>query len=138
MMSPVTPSADPLPPRARVLVVDDEPLIRWSVSETLRHEGYTVVEAGDAKSALTAVNEGDSPFGVVVLDVRLPDSDGLSLLARLRSAMPGARIILMTAHGTPELADDALGLGAYCVISKPFGMAAIAEIVEQADDDRSA
>lgn len=118
--------------RDRVLVVDDEPLIRWSLSETLGHLGFTVVEAGDARTAVGAASDPQKPFAVAVLDVRLPDSDGLGLLTRLRRLMPNTRIIIMTARGSPELAQSALELGAYCVLDKPFGMSEIAELVDQA------
>ena len=123
-----------------VLVVDDEPLIRWSVAETLRQCGYTIFEAGDAEAARSAASDSRSPFGVAVLDVRLPDSDGLGLLTELRRIVPGVRIILMTAHGCAELARQALDLGAYSVLNKPFGLADVAALVDQArlDHDISA
>lgn len=117
--------------RDRVLVVDDEPLIRWSLSETLEHRGFTVVEAGSAQAAIAEVSKPQHPFAVAVLDVRLPDSDGVGLLRHLRHMTPETRIILMTAHGSPELVQDALNLGACCVLDKPFGMSEIADIVDQ-------
>ena len=115
----------------RVLVVDDEALIRWSVAETLLDCGYEVVETGDAAGARLAVT-GDGPFDVVLLDYRLPDSDDLSLLAAILRAAPGARVIMMTAFGRPEVVRGALELGAYSVISKPFEMQAIADLVAKA------
>ncbi|HXI28930.1 MAG TPA: response regulator [Vicinamibacterales bacterium] len=115
----------------RVLVVDDEALIRWSVAETLLDCGYEVVETGDAAGARLAVT-GDGPFDVVLLDYRLPDSDDLSLLASIRGAAPGAQVIMMTAFGRPEVVRGALELGAYSVISKPFEMQAIADLVAKA------
>src|SRR5438046_1730876 len=78
------------PSGLRVLVVDDEPLIRWSVGETLAERGYRVVERGDAEGAREALREG-STFDVVLLDYRLPDSDDLSLLASIRSRHPARR-----------------------------------------------
>jgi CheY-like chemotaxis protein len=119
------------PAAARVLVVDDEPLIRWSISETLAEGGYDVVEEGDAKGARLAVGTAQ-PFDVVLLDYRLPDSDDLSLLASIRKVSPAAQVILMTAFGRPEVVRGALDLGAYRVISKPFEMEAIADLVRQA------
>jgi len=116
----------------RVLVVDDEPLIRWSVSETLSDRGYEVVETGDALGARTAVKDANQSFDVVLLDYRLPDSDDLGLLASLRTLSPKAQIILMTAYGKPEVVRGALALGAYRVIGKPFEMQAIADLVAQA------
>jgi len=118
-------------PPLRILIVDDEPLIRWSLAETLEQSGHAVVEAGDAGSALRAVSS-DGPFDVVLLDYRLPDSDDLSLLASIRQTTPTAQVILMTAFGRPEVVRGALDLGAYRVINKPFEMQAIADLVAEA------
>jgi DNA-binding NtrC family response regulator len=114
-----------------VLVVDDEPLIRWAVTEMLSDRGYQVVEACDARSAISAVAES-APFEIVLLDVRLPDSDDLMLLTRLRSLIPDARIILMTAHGTREMSERALDLGAFTVVGKPFELTELAALIGQA------
>jgi len=116
-----------IPAAPRVLVVDDEALIRWSVSETLTEHGCNVVEAGDACAAKAAASTGH--FDVVLLDFRLPDSDDLSLLASIRRAIPDAQVIMMTAFGRPEVVDGALELGAYRVISKPIEMDALAGLV---------
>lgn len=115
----------------RVLVVDDEPLIRWSVAETLTDCGYDVVETGDASGARSAVGDGQA-FDVVLLDYRLPDSDDLGLLASIRVAMPDAQVIMMTAFGKPEVVRGALQLGAFRVVNKPFEMEAIANLVTEA------
>lgn len=103
----------------RVLVVDDEPLIRWSVSESLSDLGMDVKQAGDAASALRAVTTSHPPFQVVVMDLRLPDMRDLSLLATLRELLPDAQLILMTAFGTSDIATKAALLGA-TLIHKPF------------------
>jgi two-component system, NtrC family, response regulator AtoC len=118
--------------QTRVLVVDDEPLIRWSIAEALTDNGYTVVEAGTGRAAIQETAGASRPFGVIVLDLRLPDSDNLSLLARLQSLAPGARIILMTAHGTGEVAEEARALGAYGFVNKPFEISAMASLVNEA------
>jgi DNA-binding NtrC family response regulator len=89
------------------------------------------VETGDARGARLAIGD-DAPFDVVLLDYRLPDSDDLSLLASIRTATPTAQVILMTAFSRPEMVLGALELGAYRVISKPFEMEAIADLVAQA------
>lgn len=115
-----------------VLVVDDEPLIRWSLSETLTESGYFVVEAGDAQSALRAVEDAPRPIDVVLLDFRLPDSDDLGLLARLLDLLPQGRIIMMTAFGTSEMAQAARDLGAFDVVSKPFEIADLESLVHAA------
>src|SRR5688572_17027497 len=115
-------------PRLRVLVVDDEPLIRWSLSETLEQSGHTVTEAGDADGAIRLVSAGE-PFDVVLLDYRLPDSNDLNLLATIRKLAPAAAVIMMTAFGTSEVLTGALKLGAYQVISKPFEVQEVASLV---------
>jgi DNA-binding NtrC family response regulator len=119
-------------PVLRVLVVDDEPLIRWSLAEALGARGYDVVEKGDARGACTAVLDTAIDFDVVVLDYRLPDSDDLSLLASIRRYSPRSRVILMTAFGTSELVRDALNLGAFRVVGKPFDVEEFSDLVGQA------
>ena len=103
----------------RLLIVDDEPLIRWSLAETFRDLGHEVQVAGTAAEALQAVSSA-AQFDTVLLDLRLPDSTDLALLVELRVAAPAARIILMTAYGTPELNQRALARGASCMLNKPF------------------
>ena len=114
-----------------MLVVDDEPLIRWSLCETLEQSGHAVAEAGDARSAIQSVS-ADGPFDVVLLDYRLPDSNDLNLLATIRQLAPAAAVIMMTAFGTAEVVAGALGLGAYQVIPKPFEVHDVAALVLQA------
>jgi DNA-binding NtrC family response regulator len=116
----------------RVLVVDDEPLIRWSLAETLADRGHVVRETDDAASTRAAIGEG---FDVVLLDYRLPDSDNLSLLASIRNLAPRTQVILMTAFGAPDVVRGALELGAYRVIDKPFDMATVPDLVAQAYAD---
>ena len=118
-----------------VLVVDDEALIRWSVSEMLGERGYAVTEAGDARMALDAVKNAREPFDVVLLDYRLPDSADLRLLERVRHLTPTSQVIMITAHNSPELAKGAAALGAYRVISKPFEVDSLAALVNQARED---
>ena len=123
-------------PTGRVLVVDDEPLIRWSLTETLEQRGYDVVGAGDGRGAILAMGDGSAPFDAVLLDFRLPDSDDLTLLATLKKLAPVAPIILMTAFGTPEITGRALELGAFRVVGKPFAVNDIAALVAQAQRSR--
>lgn len=108
--------------RLRVLVVEDEALIRWSIVETLAHGGHTVIEAGSATTAVRALTNAPEPIDVVLLDYRLPDSNDLGLLADVRRLVPESAVVLMTAYGTPEIMKGALELGACRVVSKPFDM----------------
>ena len=117
---------------ARVLVVDDELLIRWSLGEALTAAGFSVVEGRDAAETRRALRDQDHPPDVVVLDYRLPDSDDLGLLTTIRREAPAVPVILMTAHGTAEVVKGALDLGAYRVVSKPFEVHAMASLVAEA------
>jgi two-component system KDP operon response regulator KdpE len=121
---PATPEISP----QRVLVVDDEPLIRWSVVESLSDRGLDVDEAPDAATTLRMVTTSARPFDVIVLDLRLPDMDDLSLLATLRQLLPDATLILMTAFGTPEVIAAAESIGA-TVISKPFELEVLTRLI---------
>jgi DNA-binding NtrC family response regulator len=116
----------------RVLVVDDEALIRWAIVERLAPHGYTALETDDAASTIEALSDGTAPPDVVFLDYRLPDSKDLGLLRRVRQLAPGAAIIMMTAFGTPDVFKEALDLGVYRVLHKPFDLAQLPELVESA------
>ena len=135
----------PLPPQRKfpqdvekfpeqVLVIDDEPLIRWSVSQSLARFGFDVSEASDAASALKMVTTSPLPFGIVVLDLRLPDMHDLSLLGTLRQLLPNARLILMTAFGTPDVIAGARALGAL-VLPKPFELDELSSLVRNRGAD---
>jgi len=119
-------------PRARILVVDDEPLIRWSVAEILADRGYEVSEADNAASAMRAFSPGARPVDVVFLDLRLPDCDDLRVLSAMRWLSPHTPIILMTAFGSRELFLEARRLGAFAIVDKPFEMDALQPLVERA------
>jgi DNA-binding NtrC family response regulator len=112
-----------------VLVVDDEPLIRWSVTETLADLGLDVEQADCAASALQAITTAALPFDVVVLDLRLPDMHDLSLLATIRQLLPTTPVVLMTAFGTPEIMGDARSLGVSAVLNKPFELGELGRAV---------
>jgi DNA-binding NtrC family response regulator len=116
----------------RVLIVDNEPLIRWAIAETIGELGFSVVEAGDGCSALRMLADDAKPVDVVVLDYRLPDGHNLMLLSKIRRLAPNSPIIMMTAYGNPALTRSALGLGACAVMNKPFDMREIATAVQQA------
>ena len=118
-----------------MLVVDDEPLTRWSMAEVLGEGGYGVTVAGDAASALRAI-AGRAP-DVIFLDLRLPDSTDLAALSVVRRGAPQAAVVLMTAHGSPELFREAIRRGAAAVMDKPFDMGAVGPLVKYLLDVRS-
>ena len=118
-------------PSLSVLVVDDEALIRWSLSESLIDAGYSVSEASDGASALAQASDGRK-FDAILLDYRLPDSNDLRLLENIRRLQPKAAVVMMTAFGTPEVTAGALELGAYRVVAKPFDMHTMVDLVTSA------
>src|ERR1700686_3297826 len=119
-------------PALRVLVVDDELLIRWAIAETLALAGHTVIETEDGATAVRALTAPAAPVDAVILDYRLPDSNDLTLLANIRRLSPHSAVILMTAYGAPEVTKGALELGVHRVLSKPFEMHDLEELLLQA------
>ena len=87
-------------------------------------------------SIQTRAQTSSPPIDAVVLDYRLPDTQNLSLLAQIRRMAPATPVILMTAFGTPELVKDALELGAYDVMDKPFDMNELEAVVARACEGR--
>ncbi len=116
----------------RVLVVDDEALIRWAVNETLTEAGHQVVQAADARSALRVLNNMRPPVDVVLLDLRLPDCSDLTLLSTIRTISPDSAVVLMSAHASADVAEEARALGAFKVLPKPFDVDGCEQTLRQA------
>jgi DNA-binding NtrC family response regulator len=114
---------------ATVLVVDDEDLIRWSLGERLRSDGYTIVEAATGQAALDRFKEG---VDLVLLDYRLPDIEGLSVLREMKKLDPDVLVILLTSFVSVETAVEAMKLGAFHFANKPFNLDEVATIVARA------
>ena len=127
------PPAEKFPPPA-ILVVDDEPLIRWSVTQSLGDLGYVVEDASDAASALKIVTTSPGSYAAIVMDLRLPDMNDLSLLGTLRQLLPDTQLILMTAFGSPEIVAEARALGAE-VLLKPFELSELSHLILERRSD---
>jgi DNA-binding NtrC family response regulator len=102
-------------PAHRVLVLDDERLVRWSLSQRLRADGLEITEASTAAEAVQA-----APPDAAILDYRLPDGDGISVLKKLRAVDPDLPVIMLTAHTDTDLIVEAIKAGASDYITKPF------------------
>lgn len=116
----------------QVLVVDDEALIRWSVSEALAEAGWIVQQAATGAEARAAADRLQGLPFAVLLDLRLPDVADLSLMQALRAHRPDVPIVIMTAHGTPEHTRQAKEAGVYRVVDKPFDIATVVSILDEA------
>ncbi len=106
--------------RQKILVVDDEPMIRWSLSEALREWGYTPIEAANGAQALDALAL-HHPVAVL-LDINLPDSYGLDLLREIKHRQPQTIVIMVSAEAYYETAVSALRGGASDFIGKPINL----------------
>ncbi|HEY1550647.1 MAG TPA: sigma-54 dependent transcriptional regulator [Kofleriaceae bacterium] len=116
----------------RVLIVDDEPALRFAVQEALEAHGLEVVSAQSATAAFALLDDVD----VVVSDYMMPDLDGMQLLEKVRVANPALPVVLVTAHGSERLAVRALKQGAYDYLSKPFDNDELFFTIERAAETR--
>ncbi len=115
---------------ARILVVDDEKLIRWSVGERLQRDGYEVLAAESGEQALELVS-ANAP-DLMLLDVRLPGIDGLTTLQRALAIHPDVAVLMMSAHSTVDIAVDAMKHGAIDFLVKPFPFQSLDAAVQRA------
>ncbi len=118
------------PAHLSVLVVDDEPLIRWSLREGLIERGHQVATAATATDALTEITTATCPFNVAILDYRLPDRQDLTLLDDVRRLSPETIVVMMTAFGEDTMRTGAMARGARAVVDKPFQVKTFVSLVE--------
>ena len=102
----------------RVLVVDDEEIVRESLTGWLRKDGYTVQSAHDGRAALDAV--AANRFSIVLLDLKMPGMDGLAVIREAKRYKADLPVIIITGHGDVSLAVEAMKLGAVDFLEKPF------------------
>jgi len=104
----------------RILIADDEDGLRWVLEKGFRGAGYQVTAVKDGAAALREAEA--QPFDMILLDIRMPGIDGLTLLKQVRERRPDAQVVIMTAHGTMETAVQAMQDGAYDYLAKPFDL----------------
>ncbi len=115
--------------KARILVVDDDAVGRYTLRGLLEEEGLTVEEAPDGQAALERLAQGE--FDLVISDLRMPKVDGMELLHRTQAMSPQPRIILLTAHGSERHAVEAMKLGALDYFRKPFDVDEVLTVVRR-------
>ncbi|MFA6108195.1 MAG: sigma-54 dependent transcriptional regulator [Candidatus Latescibacterota bacterium] len=116
--------------KPRLLVVDDEQVVRESLREWFAEDGYTVAAAASGREALQAVTQ--APWDILLIDIKMPGMDGLELQRKLKEVTPDAVIVIMTAYASVDTAVQALKDGAYDYITKPFDPEELERIVTKA------
>lgn len=115
--------------RNKILVVDDEHLIRWSLEQNLKKQGYDVVTAGSGEDGLRLAKE-EQP-DLILLDIQLPGISGIEVLEKIKEHDEDIIVIMVTAHGGLETAVNAMRLGAYDYVSKPFNLDELSIIIKK-------
>ena len=123
-----------MPEPDRVLIIDDEDTIRDSMHQVLKKEGYQVREAADGKEGLSLFNQ--ETFQVVFLDLKLPGLNGLRILGQMKEANPETPIIIITGYGSIESAVEAIKLGAFDYMVKPFSPEELRLVTKKAIESR--
>ncbi|HSF58491.1 MAG TPA: response regulator, partial [Candidatus Binatia bacterium] len=116
-----------------ILIVDDEDKVRESVREVLHDEGYRVVDTGDASHVLQLI-EQEKP-GLVLLDIWMPQMDGIGLLKQIKSQAPDLNVVMISGHGNIHTAVTATKFGAFDFIEKPLSLDALLLTVQRALGD---
>ena len=102
----------------KILVIDDEPIVRTSCIRSLSPEGYEVKSASSGKEALELLE--NEPFNLVLLDLKMPDMDGIEVLKKIKNTWPDTKVVMITGYSTVETAVKTLKLGAFSYLEKPF------------------
>ena len=114
----------------QILIIDDDSGMRSTLSDILEQAGYKVTDYGNGKQALDWVRK--NRFDVVIVDIMLPDMDGMELLEQIRLINPESAVIMMTGHASMETAIEALNEGAYAYVTKPFNPHELKTVIKRA------
>jgi len=121
----------------KILVIDDEAIVRTSCERTLIPEGYDVRLATSGKEGIACMEK--EPFSLVLLDLKMPDMDGIEVLGTINRKWPDTKVVMITGYSTVDTAVQALRLGAYNFIEKPFTpdtlFGAVKEVFEKTDQE---
>lgn len=117
----------------KILVIDDEAIVRTSCQRTLAPEGYDVRLATNGREGIAFMEK--EKFSLVLLDLKMPDMDGIEVLNKIKTAWPDTKVVMVTGYSTVDTAVQALRLGAYNFIEKPFTpdtlLSAVKEVFEK-------
>jgi DNA-binding NtrC family response regulator len=114
-----------------ILVVDDDPDVRELFVEHLREKGHRVAAASDGRAAIGAIEREPSRYRLIITDLQLPGADGIAVLQAARAANPSACVIIITGYASLDSAIQAVRLGAYDYLTKPFSVGQIDLIVDR-------
>ena len=103
----------------RILIVDDDEVVRWSYLRSLESISRNVEAASDGEEALQTMEQ--NPFDVVLLDLRMPGEDGLSVVRTIKQKWPESEVVIITGYPTVASAKEAVRLGAFDYVAKPVG-----------------
>lgn len=113
----------------KILIIDDEPLMRISITDALIAEGYDVKEVESGRQGMNFISKDN--YNVIITDLKLPEVDGMEILKTALKRSPKSKVIMMTAYGSVDTAVDAMKQGAYDYITKPFSMDELLIIVRR-------
>jgi len=105
--------------KANILIVDDEEVVRLSHLRSLASSGWNAQVAEDGNEALIAMEE--HPYDVILLDLRMPDLDGMEVLKTIKQRWPDSEVVVITGYPTIDSAKEAVRLGAHNYLAKPVG-----------------
>jgi DNA-binding NtrC family response regulator len=114
----------------RILIIDDEPVIRDLLFDVLSRKGYRVDTAEDGAVGLSKAKA--NRYSVVFTDIRMPGMNGVEVYKKLKAISPESRVIVMTGYGLEEMIQEALDLGAFADVKKPFDLELIYGLVQRA------
>lgn len=120
---------DCITPKAHVLIVDDDPSLRWTMSLILERKGYTVETAANGAEAVERVRE--RPYDIVLMDIRMPVLNGVQALKQIKALRPQTVVSMMTAYAIEDLIQDALDEGAFAILDKPVEIEQVVAHIER-------
>ncbi len=121
--------------RNRILIIDDDEIVRKSCEKVLSPEGYITVTAGSGREGLKLLSK--KPFDLVLTDLRMPDMDGIEVLKRVKEGWPDIEVIIITGYGTVKSAIEAIRYGAYDYVEKPFSPEELLNVVRRSLERRN-